>query len=344
MRHAALMLLGSLLAVLALEGALRLLPTSTYTDTGYHIDPLIVTYRPGHRFRSSQGWDFSQPQTHRSNNLGFLSSRDFVPDPAALVVIGDSFVDASMLPEDERLGGQLQRLLGARPVYAMGGPGSSLLDYAERLRYAAEKLDARDFVVVLERGDARQSYCGSGNVHGPCIDRASGAARTERRPPAGAAQRYLRHSALLQYLLGHLRFDPQARLQRAWRALRSTEADATPRPRTGAATNDFSEAEIARVVEAFFTRIAPYRRGRLLMVFDADRVRMEAGESGTTPEREQFIALARAHGAEVIDTLPAFRAHVAARGRLLEISPLDGHWNREATALVAQEIVAHLAP
>ncbi|MBX9605518.1 MAG: hypothetical protein K2Y51_04795 [Gammaproteobacteria bacterium] len=338
------MLLGVLLAVLALEGALRLLPTGTYTDTGYHIDPLIVTYRPGHRFHSSQGWDFSQPQTHHANNLGFLSSRDFVPDPTALVVIGDSFVDASMLPEDERLGGQLQRLLGARPVYAMGGPGSSLLDYAERLRYAAEKLDARDFVLVLERGDARQSYCGSGNVHGPCIDRASGAARTDIRPPARAAQRYLRHSALLQYLLGHLRFDPQARLQRALRTLGGAEGGVAQGPRTGAATNDFSEAEIARVVEAFFARIEPYRRGRLLMVFDSDRVRMEAGESGTTPEREQFMALARAHGAEVIDTLPGFRAAVAASGRHLEISPLDGHWNREATALVAREIVAHLSP
>lgn len=344
MRHAVFMLLGVLLAVLALEGALRLLPTSTYTDTGYHIDPLIVTYRPGHRFHSSQGWDFSQPQAHHANNLGFLSSRDFVPDPAALVVIGDSFVDASMLPEDERLGGQLQRLLGARPVYAMGGPGSSLLDYAERLRYAAEELDARDFVLVLERGDARQSYCGSGNVHGPCIDRASGAARTEIRPAAGAAQRYLRHSALLQYLLGHLRFDPQVRLQRALRALGGAGSGVAQGPRTGAATNDFSEAEIARVVEAFFARIEPYRRGRLLMVFDSDRVRMEAGESGTTPEREQFMALARAHGAEVIDTLPGFRAAVAASGRHLEISPLDGHWNREATALVAREIVAQISP
>ena len=57
LRKLVMMLLGALLCAVALECILRLLPTSTYSDTGYYIDPLIITYRPGHRFRTSWGWD-----------------------------------------------------------------------------------------------------------------------------------------------------------------------------------------------------------------------------------------------------------------------------------------------
>ncbi len=112
LRNVALLMMGGLMCMATLEVVLRVLPTSTYTDTGYHIDPLIITYRPHHQFRSAWGWNFRDPLDHEANNLGFLSSRDFLPDSAAVAVIGDSFVDASMLPEAERVGAQLQSALG----------------------------------------------------------------------------------------------------------------------------------------------------------------------------------------------------------------------------------------
>lgn len=337
LRKPALLTVGVLLCIAALELVLRVLPTSTYSDTGYHIDPFIITYRPHHQFRSSWGWDFSQPLTHEVNNLGFLAARDFVPDAKALALIGDSFVDASMLPEAERVGGHLERDLGGRAVYAMGGPGSSLLDYAERIRYAAVQLKVRDFVVVLERGDIKQAYCGSGNVHGPCLMRASGELATDLRPPPSRAQRYLRHSALLQYLMGHLRFDPAQRL-RGVLAARSPAAMKSAQPST-----PYAPAELERVMEIFFARISPYRGGRLVMVFDCDRAALNRGESGSDSARLAAMAQARAHGASVVDLEVGFRDYLARSPRHLEISPLDGHWNREATRIVAREIAAILA-
>jgi hypothetical protein len=347
MRRLVIMLLGFLAMLAGIECALRVLPTSTYSDTGYHIDPLIMTYRPGRRFRTSWGWDFSQPQQHEANNLGFLASRDFRPDPNAVALIGDSFVDGSMLPDAERVGSRLQKVLGARPVYAMGGPGSSLLDYAERVRYAAEHLDVRDFVIVLERGDVRQAYCGSGNIHGPCLDRATGSLRTQLQPPASAFKLYARHSALMQYLVGHLGFDPVQRGRQAWAHMRSLRVKAggsvSPTSTVAPVTKDYSPEELARVAEVFFSHITPYRGGRLLMVFDCDRGALKRGEPPSDAARDQMMALARANGAEVIDTAPSFGAYLATSGRYLEVSPLDAHWNREATALVAAEIAAVLA-
>ena len=336
LRNFALLMMGGLMCMATLEVGLRVLPTSTYTDTGYHIDPLIITYRPHHQFRSSWGWNFRDPLDHEANNLGFLSSRDFLPDSAAVAVVGDSFVDASMLPEAERVAARLQSALGGRPVYAMGGPGSSLLDYAERLRYAADKLAVRDFVVIMERGDIKQSYCGSGNIHGPCLIRGSGQSSSDLRSAPSTAQLYLRHSALLQYLLGHLRFDPVQRLRSALAALSQPAASTTAAPR------EYSSAELALVLDKFFERIAPYRRGRLVLVFDSDRNALNRGEPSSDETRLIAMAQARVRGALVVDTEASFREYLARSGRRLEVSPLDQHWNPQATAIVARDIAAAL--
>lgn len=337
-RHAALVLLGALACVLGLELLFHVLPVSTYTDTGYHIDPKIVTYRPRHEFRVSWGWNLEGPIRHRANNLGFLSEKDFVPDPNAIALVGDSFVDASMLGPGDRIGDQLQRAVGSRPVYAMGGPGSSLLDYAERMRFASEKLGVRDFVVVLEMGDIKQVYCGSGNIHGPCLDRKSGEPRVETQPAPSTLKLVLRHSAFLQYLLGHLRFDPMSRLRKA---VTFGEAPADPAARGYFA--GMTSADVDRILAIFFERTASFRKGRLVMVFDSNRVAINRGESTTDPMRDHLIAQARALGAEVIDTAPVFRQHVESTGLHLEMSPHDTHWNPLATRLVADTVAATLS-
>ena len=68
-------LLGAVLALVAMEGGLRLLPVSTATHTGYYIHPHILTYPPNHRFTTSSGWDLRNPVQQRANNYGFLTSR-----------------------------------------------------------------------------------------------------------------------------------------------------------------------------------------------------------------------------------------------------------------------------
>jgi len=337
-RAAALVIAGALACVLGLEALFHVLPVSTYTDVGYHIDPRILTYRPGHSFRLSWGWNLENPLRQQANNLGFLSERDFTPDPRSLALIGDSFVDASMLPPGERVGDQVQKALGARPVYAMGGPGSSLLDYAERVRYASEKLDVRDFVVVLETGDIKQVYCGSGNIHSPCLDRKTGEARVETQPPPSSLKLVLRHSAFLQYMLGHLRFDPVSRLRRAF------AAPPAARPASGRSYwAGVTEADIDRIVGEFFARVAPYRKGRLVFVLDSDRLEMNRGEVAPDPLRAHLVATLEEGGAEVVDLAPVFARSVQETGYHLEISPHDAHWNARATKLVAEAVAAALA-
>jgi hypothetical protein len=189
------------------EALLRALPVSTATMTDYHFDPDLRTYPAHHEWTVSTGWDLRNPQRLRSNNFGFAAHRDFDADPRAVALVGDSYVESSMLDAALRPGKQLEgELGGSRTVFAMGSPGTALLDYAQRVRFASERFGITDFVIWLERGDARQALCGSGNVHSRCLDRQTLAPRIERMPPPSAAKRALRHVALAQYFAGQLAF------------------------------------------------------------------------------------------------------------------------------------------
>ena len=106
------LLLGIMGALIAAEILLRFLPVSTSTETGYYITPSILTYPAHHQVVMASGWNLSNAHQHRSNNYGFLTHRDFLPNANAIALIGDSYVEANMLTEDDRLNTQLENKLG----------------------------------------------------------------------------------------------------------------------------------------------------------------------------------------------------------------------------------------
>lgn len=323
--------------VLVLELLFRILPVSSSTATGYYTDPLILTYPPHHRWTVSTGWDLRNAQTLEANNLGYVAGRDFERNEQAVALVGDSFVEASMLAAADRPGTQLEHALNSRPVYAMGSPGTALLDYAERIRFAHVKFDVRDFVVVMERGDVKQSLCGSGNVNGPCLDPKTLAPRVETLPPAGTAKRIFRHSALAQYLFSQLKFSPQ----KLWRqALPPSHPVALTAPGMGRAgwinASEAAMPDVDAVTNAFFARVKPHVTGQLVIVIDSDRSALYHGQMKPDPARARFIQLARAAGATVIDTEPLFRAHLARSPLKLDVGPYDGHLNALGVSLIAQ--------
>lgn len=334
------------LGVLALaamgEIALRILPVSSATHSGYYVAPSILTYPPGHRFTMSTGWDLKNAQYLQANNYGFIADHDFVRDSGAVALIGDSFVEANMLPASDRLGAQLEARLRGQNVYALGGPGSSLLDYAERARFAAEKFGVRTFVFVLERGDIRQSLCGSGNVHGPCLAPTTLESRVERQPEPGLAKRVFRESALAQYVFSQLKFDPARFLKGVARSGGEKDAgrDMGARPPSA-----IDERAAKAVLETFFSRLPRSEGGRLVMVVDVDREHLlSASVADAYPELTLLGPAALSAGVQLVDIQQPFHRFVARSGLKLEVGPYDHHWNRAATALVADSLASALLP
>lgn len=329
---------GALAMAAALEILFRVLPVSTSTETGYHIDPDILTYRPQHEFRIATGWNLANAHKFRANNLGFIAARDFTPDPNAIALIGDSFVEAKMLPEPERLGALIESLSNGRVVYAMGGPGSSLLDYATRIRYAADKLGISEFVLLLERGDVHQSLCGSGNIHGPCLDRDTLTPGTDRRPPADWIKRALRQSALAQYLFSQLKLDPAE----IWVSIRETFLGKPTSNSQAPGPAMLPPEHTDTIINTFFQRISPFSPKRLVLVFDCNREALIKNKPASDPVRDRFMALARQRGATVIDTEPIFHDYLRNGSLSLNVSPTDTHWNREASRVVAESVAGIL--
>lgn len=326
LRPLRLLLLGVLLTLLGLEGLLRLLPVSTATLVDYHVAPTILTYPPHLDFTVATGWDLKNARHLRSNNFGFVDTRDFVPDPQAIAVIGDSFVEANMLAPDDRIGPALSRALGGTAVYSMGGPGSSLLDYAERARLAADRLAVKRFVFVLELGDVQQVLCGSGNHHGPCIDPRDGSLTPFARPSARGLKTWARHSALAQYVFSQLKFNPAA----LWQSLRPALA-AAPAP----SVDPMTPALIGRIVTRLLDALPATAQPPVLLI-DGPRGRHSAAVTQQLAQMAILRTQAEAAGATVIDLAPRFEAWRAAHGLSLEVGPYDRHWNPVAHRIAAE--------
>lgn len=337
MALAALLSFGVLLEVM-----LRALPVPTPALSGFHGDPFIRTYPPGHQWWVATGWDLRNARQLRANNEGWVASRDFVADDHAVALIGDSFVEASMLREEDRFAPQLEKALGAlgpaRAVYAMGNPGTSLLDYAERVRFAAGRYGVADFVLLLEVGDVAQALCGSGNVESKCVDARTLQPRTVQAPPSSVFRQMLRHSAAAQYLVGQLKFSTG----RIWSAALEQGAPAQGH-QVGQkrVTNDdpapaLDEESVRTLVDLFLERTQPHIKGRLVVVLDADRELLRGRRATRAPaERALTIRLLREAGVQVVDAEGPFRAHRARSRLALEVGPYDGHLNGLAFGLLA---------
>nr|CCF78700.1 hypothetical protein RGS1_10405 [Rubrivivax gelatinosus S1] len=332
---------GALATLLALELLLRLLPVSTATLTGYYLDPEVLSYPPGHAWRTATGWDLRNAQTLRANNWGFVADHDFVPDPEAVGLIGDSYVEASMLAAEARPATQLERLLrDRRPVYAFGSPGTALLDHAQRVRLAAARLGLRDFVFLLEDSDARQSLCGSGNVQSRCLDPDTLQPRVERLPPPSALKRVLRHSALAQYLGSQLKFRGGAFWDGLWTRRVPGERPASAVPATPSpAQQARSRSVVDAVVSRFFADAGPYLTGRAVFLVDGDR---HGRPAEGYRERDYLIERLRAHGAEVIDLETVYSEHARHSALSLDVGPYDRHLNGLGVELAMRSAAGRL--
>ncbi|MDO9091390.1 MAG: hypothetical protein Q8R98_12250 [Rubrivivax sp.] len=350
MKSIALGFVAGLCAFLLMaELTFRLLPVSSATRSDYHIDPLILTYAPHHPWRYATGWDLRNPQSLKTNGHGFVSDHEFIRNEQAIALIGDSFVEAASLDASDRPAAQVQQAIGnRRPVYAMGSAGTSLLDYAERIRYAHQHFGVRDFIVLMERGDVVQALCGSGNVASQCLERKTLAPRIETAPTPSMAKVVLRESAFAQYMVSQLKLEPAKLLRLMFTHSvpaepgSKSEGTAGAAHRASPAASARAMAEVDAVATEFFVRIKPHVAGQLVIAVDSDRQALMARRLAADPMRQRFIELAQAAGATVVDTETLFAAHFSQSSLSLDVGPYDGHLNPLGVRLVAAAVAKAL--
>jgi len=352
-------LCGVALSLLILEIALRFLPVSSVTGTMVvdQNNP-IIRFTPNQLFTFSKGWQFAILNSGRINNYGFVNEQDYTRHDhrGPLIIIGDSYVEALMVPYQQTVQGRLAKLLeNKRTVYSIGISGAQLAQYLAFAQYAWTEFHPQGMVVVIVGNDFDDSltkYRTEPGFHHFQEDPANHdlkLVRIDYRP--GLAKRLLRNSALVRYLWGTVGIGniPSLLPPRAEHGVQYVG-------NTAAYATEDRLVDSRRVVDRFFSEL-PERVGleksQILFVIDAMRPQIysdvdlsRAKGSYFDLMRKYFLEQAKRNGYEAIDMQPRFVFRNRQDGSRFEFA-IDGHWNglgheEAADAVASSRMVAAL--
>jgi hypothetical protein len=345
-------LLGTVTTVLVLaEVALRLLPVATGLRTVPVVaDNPVFHFTPNRDFVFSRDWDMALPNQGRVNNAGFVSDRDYHTAGAEplLAIIGDSYIEAAMVPYRETISGRLSRALEGRlRVYSFAASGAPLSQYLIWARHATREFGASALVIAVIGNDFDESLAayktGPGFWH--YVRDSDNTLRLrlfEYRP--GMLREIVLASALARYLVFNMQIGALWSDIRSW--FLGGQAMAAPHY-AGNTASDASPKRVAdslAAIDAFLRDLPEYSAlspDRILFILDGSRYpEIAAASAGSYFEimRKAFMEKARARGYDAIDLDPLFFEHHLRTGERFEYTR-DGHWNSVGHGIAAQAVV-----
>ena len=355
-------LIGVAIALALAEIACRILPV----NDGLMAMPVnasepIFHYTPNRQATWSRDWNFSIVNRIRVNDAGYVNDQNYdATDSRPLVaVVGDSYVEAAMVPPRDTLHSRLAAAFApAIRVYSFAASGAPLSQYLVWAREARERWKAEALVIVVVGNDFDESLAtykqGPGFHH--YVEGPDGTLRLQRFDYAyGNARVLARSSAFVRYLVFNL--EVQAKLRALASQLRALIPSARAEMFVGntAAAVDSERLYWSKAaVLAFFRDLAAFAGwppGSVLFIADGLRYPTDdpaVAASFFVQMREFFIAEAGRAGYEAIDMDPLFFAHFRATGQRFDY-PTDGHWNGLAHQLAAEaargsETLSHSRP
>ena len=339
--------------LLGMELFLRFFPVSEGLR-GVPVNEANPVYRfsPNRVLRWSKGWNFTLVNEIRTNNYGFISDTDY--DPAArsplLAVIGDSFVEAAMVPYDRTAAGILGRLAGnVGRIYSFGSSGSALSQYLAYAKYARDEFHPDGMVFIIVGNDFDESlmkYRSHPGFH-YFVEQGDGRLvlqRIDRSIPWW--KDVLVMPALGQYIVMNLEVgNVVERLKHRISSFLGGGRRFVGNAAAAAEPDRVRDSE--RAVDEFLLRL-PQMSGlpahKVVLVLDAPRPEIYTPDDLQAVQNSYFevmrrylIRAASANGFEVIDLEPVFLADYQRRGVRFE-HPNDYHWNPIGHEVVARSI------
>ena len=349
-KNLGLLVLSLLALLLASEGALRLFPVSE----GLRAQPVnqqspVLHFEPnGTRTWSAFG-DMAMANRVRVNNVGFVNDQDYEPAaPGPLVaVVGDSFVEAAMVPYAQTLHGRLAAALRDRArVYSFAASGAPLSQYLAYAAYARDRFHPKRGVVVVVGNDFDESlleYKAAPGFHS-FRRRPDGGAELARMDYAPSALRgALRHSRLALYLANNLGIGSLPARLRGLFAPKTAFVG-----QTSASLDEKRLLDSLFAIDAFLAMLPQafdLPPEDILLVLDAPRpdlydpqARNAAQSSYFGRMRSALMQRARAAGVRVVDMQEHFLRDYGQNGQRFEF-PRDGHWNAHGHQVAAQAVL-----
>jgi hypothetical protein len=345
----AAVLLGTLAPLLLCELVLRLLPVSSgMTLQEVNADHPVAKFMPNQDFIYSHGWSFSHVNRGHINNDGFVNDQNYDPLNASplLAIVGDSYVEALMVPYRQTLQGRLAAQVGDRGrVYSFGGSGAPLSQYIVWAEYAAHLYHPSGIAITVVGNDFDESLAKYKNVHGHHYFDVLPSGKLELRRVdyhPGRLRTIVLKSALARYVIFNLQPMEQFQRVRSWL---SGDVNAGFVGNTSNSLGPERVADSLKVIPAFLEELLS-RTGlppeRLLLIVDGIRPELYSAATAGSDSyfgimRSELMTKARARGLEVIDLQPVFAAAYREHKQRFEF-PDDGHWNSHGHAVVASAV------
>lgn len=347
-------LFGLALVLGALETVMRFLPVNhVYAALPVDAQHPLIHFPPHTTQQYSIGWQMLSPQQKHANNDGYYSAYDYVPtNMPVMAVIGDSFIQASQVADDETLQARLQQgLHGHGKVYAFGVQGAPLSQYLMFADYARRQYRPSAMVITIIANDFDQSIKRYGSqifegmyVYSDATPQAQLELLDYTGPTQGGWRGLAKHSALFRYLYDNVGLNPK----RIGIWLKDADQH-TPTVHFGGVDANVEPQRLAdskQAVELFF-RDLPAKTGlppdKILFVLDGIRevkstADWEAAQHSYFGQmREYFTEAAKQRGYPVLDMHPIFY-QAQQVGEKVDFIPQDWHWNSYGHKLVADAI------
>lgn len=316
--------LGLALALLAGEALFRLLPAvGGLSNPPVSAAVPVVRYRPGANYTYSRGWDMRMVQHGRFNSLGF-PDREPPKNQPIVAIIGDSFVEALMIPQGERVSDVLNRTDGGARFASFGIGGANLPDYMLTAVWLRRTLPVRGVVFVVTGEDVvrslqpkRRGYWYNPRTNGLKLNCAC----------SFGVRNALNRSALAEYVLYNLKFGP-GMIKGAF----IPSAQANPR------SPDSPEG--VAIARRFISMAAGLQQSGIdvLVVLDADHQAVYRGRPGKQADMALLSRIAKEMNVRTLDLTVPFTTGYRARGERFDFGSVDAHWNMYGHRLVAGAI------
>lgn len=146
-----------------LEVIFRILPTSdSFELKKVNIDNPIMHFKENRDVTKQIGFKFKHVNVKHINNYGYASDKIFQKKESqnkpVIAVIGDSYVEAMQVKNQDTFHAILDRGLLSHDVYPIGISGSPLSQYIAFSRYAAEQFSPRLYIFLIIGNDFDESF------------------------------------------------------------------------------------------------------------------------------------------------------------------------------------------
>jgi hypothetical protein len=347
-----LLIAGSICGLLILEFALRLFPVNEGLMAA-KVDANDPTFHfvPNRNIVWSKHWNFSIVNSVRINNAGYVNDQTYLEKDARplFAVVGDSIVEADMVPYRDTLHAKIASALGnERRVYSFAGDGAPLSQYLIWAKEAKYKWHAEALAIVVVGNDFDESLVGYKPAPGFHLYARDNAGKLSLRRfdyEPNPWRGFIARSALARYLA--LNLELRARWETSFAT--SRRGGEVTSAFAGGAEGSYSEvshvADGKDVIAAFLrdlTAVAGWQPEEVVFVVDGFRYPEQsagAQQSYFARMRAYFLDAAPHAGFEAIDMDRIFFAEHLRTGARFEV-PTDTHWNGVAHGLAADAVRA----